>query len=78
MAVTENKWMIRPVDKDRVVRERLKVVLKESNLSWAELARQNSCNKGALQRSIESKLGSVNDFFNRYGYEVVLKPLSDK
>lgn len=78
MAVTANKWMKKPVDKDKIIRNRLKIVLKESNTTWVELAKNHDTSPGALQRSIEAKLGAVNDFFMNYGYEIVIKPISKK
>lgn len=73
MALQPNKWQKKPVDPDRVMRERLKIVFGEEKLSWAGLARKYDCDRSALQKSIESKLGTVNDFLNDYGYEIVIQ-----
>lgn len=67
-----NKWMIRPVDKDKVMRKRMKGVLKETNLTWRSLAKAHSAHPGTLQRSIEQRLGVVNDFLNSLGYELII------
>lgn len=67
-----NKWMIRPVDKDKVMRERIKKVLKENKLTWRGLADKNSANAGSLQRSIEQRAGIVNDFLGQIGYELII------
>lgn len=73
MAISPNKWIKKPVDEKKVIRQMLKNIFKENKLTWAEMARQHECSKGALQRSIESKLAVSNDFLNKYGLEVVVK-----
>lgn len=78
MGISSNKWIKKPTDHDKIIRARLRVFLKKNKLSWAELGRQHDCDKGSLQRSIESKLGSVKDFLNKYGYEIEIKKIVSK
>lgn len=73
MALEPNKWQKKPVDPEHVMRERLKEVFGNAKLSWAALARKYDCDRSGLQRSIESKLSTVNDFLNDYGYEIVIR-----
>lgn len=67
-----NKWMVRPVDKNKIMRARMKVVLKEKELTWRKLAEIHSAHAGTLQRSIEQRLGVVNDFLGGIGYELII------
>lgn len=67
-----NKWMVKPVDKDKVMRKRMRKVLKEKELTWRSLAEIHSAHAGTLQRSIEQRLGVVNDFLGGLGYELII------
>lgn len=67
-----NKWMIKPVDESKVMRKRMKEVLKQSNFTWRSLGEKHSAHAGALQRSIEQRLGVVNDFLGQLGYELII------
>jgi len=73
-----NKWMVKPVDKDKLMRDRIKTVLKAENLTWRALADKHNAHAGSLQRSIENRLGIVNDFLNTLNYELIIVKKTEK
>ena len=78
MALKPNKWQKKPVDPKNIMRDRLKEVLRAEKTSWLALAKQYDVDRSALQKSVESKVGTVNDFLNDIGYEIKFERIEPK
>lgn len=61
------------MDRQTIMRNRLKQLIKENKMSWAKLADQEELTRGSLQIKVERWANELNHFVNKMGYEVIFK-----
>lgn len=71
--MTDNLKDHKQIDQTNLMRERLKVIIKENKMSWAKLAEQEGLTRGSLQIKVERWANELNRFVDKMGYEITFK-----